>query len=145
MSVGLYETESAWMGDPYGFGDTPGMAATSPQGFTGAMNDGGPIGGPAHQQAKASAASQAGLMGNPITGLVIFGILVLVIMFTIHHFGKEDSDFTNIRASAYNVLIVSFMAAAGIPLIRTVSAAYANAGLPGGKDVNAYLSGSGAG
>ena len=137
--VNTYESDVSWQGDPYGFGDSPGMVATSPYNSTGVMTDGGMVGGPVHQAGRDASAGDTALTGNPIQGMVIFLILVGILMFIIHHFGKEDNDFTSIRASVYNVALMSVAATAGIPLVKGLVAAYANANLPGGKPVYGYV------
>lgn len=135
-----YESAISWQGDPYGFGDSPGMTATSPSGFTGAVTDGGQIGGPEQQAQRAGNAPD--LMGNPIQGMIIVIAFLLLIGVIVHRFGHADEDFTNIRASFYNAFIIAMAAVAIIPLIKTVTAAGANANLPFMKAVNTYVQAS---
>lgn len=68
---------------------------------------------------------EGGMMapGNPIpnqhivvSGLVFVGLL-LALMFTAHNIGTE-SEFKNIKVSAYNVLVIALAAAIGLPVIK---------------------------
>ena len=83
-----------------------------------------------------------GITGNPGVGLLVFAVLIGLLMFVVHRFGGEDSDFSNVRASTYNILLVSLIAAAGIPLWRYGSARLATTGLPGADHVASYIAGS---
>jgi hypothetical protein len=51
-------------------------------------------------------------------------------MFVTHTWGGGDDDFKNIRASAYNILIISLVAAVGLPVIKVGVYQLANAGVP---------------
>lgn len=66
----------------------------------------------------ASAPGQVMPAGDLVTGMIVFAALVAITMFVVHRWGGDDGDFGNIRASAYNILIVSLIAAVGIPVIK---------------------------
>lgn len=74
---------------------------------------------PSRQQAQQ--AQQAVTVGgvSPLTGLLVFGALVAVVMYLAQHVGEPD-DFRNLRASAYNVLLISLVALAGLPVLKAV-------------------------
>ncbi len=62
-------------------------------------------------------------LGNPLAGLVVFGALVVAIMLVAQRYG-EAGEFANLRASAYNVLLVSLIAVAGIPVWKFLLARF---------------------
>jgi hypothetical protein len=69
--------------------------------------------------------------GNLVIGMVVFVVLIVVLMFVVHKWGGESGDFSNIRASAYNVLVISLIAVVGIPVIKVGMWKLADLGLPG--------------
>lgn len=69
----------------------------------------------ARQATEVDAALTIGGQTNPLMGLAVFGALVVGVMLLAQHLG-EGEDFRNIRASAYNVLVISLVAVAGIPV-----------------------------
>jgi len=56
-----------------------------------------------------------GGQASPVMGLVVFAALLLLIGFIAHRFG-EAGAFSNIKTNAYNVIFISLVAVAGIPL-----------------------------
>lgn len=78
------------------------------------------------------------LQANPVTGAVVFIALVALLMALVHHFGAEDGDFRNLKASFYNVVIVSLVATAGIPLWKTLFAQMATWKIPFAAEAAAY-------
>ncbi len=56
--------------------------------------------------------------GDFVTGMIVFAVLTAITMFVVHKWGGDDSNFGNIRASAYNILIISLIAAVGLPVIK---------------------------
>jgi hypothetical protein len=96
-----------------------------------------------NQQGSASA-SNAPPQGNIFHGLLIFAALLAIIMFVVHRFGGDSDDFSNVRASAYNILIISLISLAGIPLWRLATGSLAQNNVPGAAQVNSYI-GSGMG
>lgn len=54
---------------------------------------------------------------NPVATLLVFIGMLLVLMFAAARLGSRD-DYSNIRASAYNVLIIGLAAATFIPLLK---------------------------
>lgn len=60
-----------------------------------------------------------GGQASPFAGLVVFGVLVAVIMVIAQRVGPAE-DFRNIRASAYNILLISLIAIAGIPVWKAL-------------------------
>lgn len=92
-------------------GESVADLATGPWGVVAAT--------PARQEAQqAQAAVQIGGL-NPLTGLLVFGALVAVVMWAAQRLG-EPEDFRNLRASAYNVLLISLIALAGLPVMKTL-------------------------
>jgi hypothetical protein len=75
----------------------------------------GPWGAALSRPTQAEEAARVGAQGHPLAGLVVFGVLVAAIMYLAQHLG-EPEEFRNIRASAYNVLLISLIAVAGIPV-----------------------------
>lgn len=67
-----------------------------------------------------AAAKEMPLPTSPLVGGLVFLALLFGIMFAAQRFGS-DSDFANLRLSAYNVLIISLAAAAGLPLIKFIA------------------------
>lgn len=92
-------------------GESVGDLATGPWGVVAAV--------PGRREAQQ--AQQAVTVGgvSPLTGLVVFGALVAVVMYLAQHVGEPD-EFRNLRASAYNVLLISLIALAGLPVLKTV-------------------------
>lgn len=92
-------------------GESVADLATGPWGVVAAT--------PARQEAQqAQAAVTVGGL-TPLTGLVVFGALVVVVMLLAQRVG-EPEEFRNLRASAYNVLLISLIALAGLPVLKTV-------------------------
>ncbi len=56
--------------------------------------------------------------GSLPAGLLVFAALVAITMFVVHKWGAADSDFANIRASAYNIFIIALIAVVGIPVLK---------------------------
>lgn len=94
----------------------PTMGSESLGGL-GTPNGGGPPAPSASPQVER--ALTIGGQASPLTGLVVFGVLVAVIMFIAQRVGPTE-DFRNIRASAYNVLLISLIAVAGIPVWKAL-------------------------
>jgi hypothetical protein len=70
----------------------------------------GPTGAPQVDRALA-----VGGQASPLAGLLVFAALVAAIMLVAQRVGGPE-EFRNIRASAYNVLLISLIAVAGIPV-----------------------------
>lgn len=77
--------------------------------------------------------------GNFVVGMVVFVILVAILMFVAHRFGGNDDDFSNIRASAYNVLIIGLIASIGIPVIKIGAVKMAEVGVPGADHMATWV------
>lgn len=77
------------------------------------------------------AGSQVAPAGNFVVGLIVFVVLLLVVMFVAHRFGGDDSDFKNIKASAYNCLFIALVAVTGIPIIKIALFKLSDFGVPG--------------
>jgi len=75
----------------------------------------GPLGLVRSRAETAQAPAPAGPAPNVLTGLLVFAVLTAAIMWVAHRFG-EAGEFSNIKASAYNVLLISLVAVAGIPV-----------------------------
>lgn len=81
----------------------------------------------------AAAASAAGAgvafpAGNIVVGLIVFVALTAIVMFAVHKWG--EGEMSNIRASAYNILIISLIAAVGLPVIKIGVWKLADVGVP---------------
>jgi len=92
-------------------GESVADLATGPWGVVAAT--------PARQEAQQAQAAVTVGGVSPLTGLLIFGALVAVVMYLAQRVG-EPEDFRNLRASAYNVLLISLIALAGLPVLKTV-------------------------
>lgn len=130
--LSTYDLATDWTGGPYGDTDSAGIVATSGN-TTGVMTDGGPVGGPT-AKGRGSNLPQ----GNPLVGLAIAFVAVVLIMWLTHHFAKADEDFKNIRASIWNVFVIALCAWAGIPLLKLGTGALATTNLPGTAALNTY-------
>jgi hypothetical protein len=75
--------------------------------------------------------------GNFAIGLVVFVFLLLVIMWVAHRYG-EDGEFANLKATAYNVLFIAFVAMAGIPVFKVFFTWLAQRGVPLANHVAAW-------
>lgn len=135
--LSTYDISTDWIGDPYNNGDSPGLVATSRY-STGVMTDDGPVGGAAAAAGKASMQAQA-QPGDWVTGLITAGLIVLVIMLLVHHFGEPKDDFKNPKASAYTVAISAASATAVIPLFKIMTAWLASTKLPLTAGLNTYV------
>lgn len=65
------------------------------------------------------AALTIGGQASPLMGLVVFGGMVVGIMLLAQHLG-EGEEFRNVKATAYNALVISLLAVAGIPVWKFV-------------------------
>lgn len=91
------------------FSQNPGAAAPS-----GAPADGGPSGG-------------SGLFGQPLTWWVVFIILLAALMFAAKKAG-QGSEFGNIKASVYNIAVITLASAVGIGFLKVIAG---KANIPG--------------
>ena len=136
MSVGLYEQGYDWTGSGNvypGQGDSIAMVATTGSAASGIM-------GSLSQDGTSNPQASSGLQGNPITGGLVFIGLLLLIEWGVHHLGREEGDFSNLKASFLNVVLVSLIATAGIPLWKLGFAKLASLNLPFSKEINTYVS-----
>ena len=66
-------------------------------------------------------------LADPITtmgwlgGGLVFAILLVGLMLAASHFGGEESKFGNVKASIYNVFIISLSAFVGLPILRVAA------------------------
>lgn len=88
--------------------------------------------------ADASATGQNIGLGSPIMGFAIFAVLVALAMWGAHEIG-DDGDFANIRASFFNVWIITLVAAAGIPLLKVAAIKLADMGTPGADHLASWV------
>lgn len=133
-----YDSPNNWANDPYGYGDSAGLVATTGYTATGVVQDDGVIGSPQQQGDKAAGQSQN--KGNPIVGFLVLGALVFLLIFLTRRFGKGSEDFSNIRGSLWDVLIIALAATAGIPIVKLGAEALAGTGVPFSKELNGYVS-----
>lgn len=135
--IDTYDSSVNWAGDPYMYGDSVGMVATT--GYsTGVMTDDGVIGSP--QQSGAKQQSQSSTpKGNPLVGMVIAFALVVLVMLLVHKFGKADEDFKNIKGSIWNAFIIGLAATAIIPVNKLATAGLAQSKLPFTAELNTYV------
>jgi len=112
--------------------DSLGMTATSAP----AEASGAEMGGAARSSGNAMPANM--LSANPIGGGIVLIVLLVAIMLIVHKFGSGEGDFSNLKASFYNVVIVALVATTGIPLIKAGFNALAGANVPGANHLAAY-------
>ncbi len=74
-------------------------------------------GGPGDQEV-AQAVSIGGT-ASPGIGLLVFGGLAVGVMAIAHHVGN-DGEFANIKLTALNILVISLVAVAGIPVWKAL-------------------------
>lgn len=60
-------------------------------------------------------ALQIGGQASPLMGLVVFVLMIVALTYIFGRYGGEGA-FSNIKGSAYNVLLISLVAVAGIPV-----------------------------
>ena len=82
----------------------------------------GPLGGPQPAAVEAGSgevdeALRVGGQASPFIGALVFLILLAVTMWVMHRFGK-DGEFANIKATAYNALVVGWLAVLSIPVYK---------------------------
>lgn len=70
-------------------------------------------------QAEVDAALAVGGQASPLMGALVFLLLIVATMWVMHRFGR-DGEFANIKASAYNALIISWIAILGIPIWKAL-------------------------
>lgn len=88
--------------------------------------------------ASAGASGGSAPAGSLVTGLIVFSALVAIIMFVTHKWGGESSDFSNVRASVYNVLIISLIAFVGLPVLKLGAIQLAGMGVPFADDIQTW-------
>jgi hypothetical protein len=102
---------------------TPGSVAPSAGGSVALFSTGSgkrqvtPTGSNSPASPGGGAGSSSAPAGNFLIGMLVFFVFLLVIMFVAHRFGDSE-NFSNLKASAYNVLFIAFVAIAGIPVIK---------------------------
>jgi hypothetical protein len=75
--------------------------------------------------------------GNLFGGLAVFVALLIFIMWVAHRTGDE-SEFSNIRASFFNVVLISLVALAGLPLWKMGTMTLSEWKLPFADNLNAW-------
>lgn len=116
-------TNEALAGNVYpASGSTVAMSATA--GNVGGRTSGSaPIGN--------SGGSAANLpQGSLVAGLVTFIALLVIVMLVARKWGDGGDDFKNVKASFYNVIFISLVAVAGIPVIKIGVVKLADMGVP---------------
>lgn len=64
-------------------------------------------------------ALSVGGQANPLVGALVFLALLVATMWVMARFGR-DGEFSNIKASAYNALTISWVAILGIPIFKFI-------------------------
>lgn len=75
---------------------------------------------PGEVEAGTSEIDQALTIGgqaNPLVGALVFLLLLVATMWVMHRLGREG-DFSNIKASAYNALVIGWTAILTIPVFK---------------------------
>jgi hypothetical protein len=73
--------------------------------------------------------------GNPLTWWLGMAVLVALIMFTARRTG-DAGDFSNIRASTYNIALITFISVLGVTVLKVLAARTRNVpGLRGFSDI----------
>jgi hypothetical protein len=98
---------------------------------SGSNAPGAGVGGPQ------GAAANAVPSGNLFVGLAVFIVLLLAIMFTAHRVGDEG-EFSNIKATAYNCLLISLVALAGIPIWKMATMTLVSWNVPLADHLNSW-------
>jgi hypothetical protein len=75
--------------------------------------------------------------GNLFSGLAVFVVLLLFIMWVSHRIGDQN-EFSNVRASFYNVVVISLVALAGVPLWKMGTMTLAEWKIPFADNLNAW-------
>lgn len=66
--------------------------------------------------AEVEEALAVGGQANPLMGALVFLALIVATMWIAARVGAADQQFANIKATAYNALIISWIAVLGIPI-----------------------------
>ena len=74
---------------------------------------------PAAAEGEVGQALLIGGQANPLVGLAVFAGMVIMAMLIGQHLGDAE-EFRNLRLSAYNVVVTSLIAVAGIPLWKAI-------------------------
>lgn len=95
------------------YGSAPGETL----GTTSSADSSGPGGAPVAAEAARESAANAGVGGNPLATWAALIVLLLGLFYLANRVGSSD-DFANLKASAYNVLVVGLIAIVAIPPIK---------------------------
>jgi hypothetical protein len=95
---------------------------------TGAYSQDGKATAPSGAPDNGGANPGGGIFGQPLTWWLVFVALLLGLMFVAKRAG-QGAEFGNIKASAYNVAVISLAAAVGIGFLKVVFGRYQVPGL----------------
>lgn len=101
-------------------------SGSSPDGMAQFDESSGPVSGESN-----AITTPAPVTGNPLSWWVGIGVLVALMIFAAKKTGNEG-EFSNLRASTYNVAFVTFVAILGITLMKVVAVKVKNVPLLGG-------------
>jgi hypothetical protein len=110
---------------------TPGSVYPADGGSVSAGSTGGNVSRAVTQTGGGQSGGAQLPAGNLAAGLLVFVVLTALVMFVVHKWGGESKDFSNVRASAYNIFVISLIAVVGIPVIKVGAWKLADMGVPG--------------
>lgn len=67
----------------------------------------------------AASKSSGSWTANPITWVIVMAVLLATAMFFAHKVGKPD-EFSNVRASFYNIFAVTFTVIVGVLMLKVI-------------------------
>lgn len=103
---------------PTALGHTVGQAGTS-NNQTSMPTQSATVSGGATASPEIENSLQIGGQANPVFGALVFIALIVLLSFAAKRFGSVE-EFRNIKASPYNVLIISMAAIIGMPVWKYV-------------------------
>jgi hypothetical protein len=119
----MYTSQQAGTGDDYPTmsSDDWGAAGAGGVGPDGGGNNpemaGGSMGA---QNAPGGKMGKGGVASSPLTWVFILAVFAAGIMFTAHKTGKSE-EFASIRASGYNIMLITLTAIVGILILKVIA------------------------
>ncbi len=102
-------------------GVTLGVQGTATSSYGAALDTGGAAMGPANTgSAELDYAAAVGATGRPMNWWILMFVLLLALMYGSRKLGT-DSDFSNIKLSAYNVLTIGLASIIGISFFKMLA------------------------
>ena len=76
-------------------------------------------------------------LGSPVLGFATVVVLIVLAWWAAHENG-EESEFANLKATFFNVTMVTLIAIAGIPLVKVAFVSLENMGVPFADHLSAW-------